>query len=129
MKIPINKDISTYKQDFWKGMSLREVLTVILLSVLNIGGVIIGVLILGIPVVAIIYIMLPLNALIGMIGFFPTKRLGMGLIEYLKTCWNVKFSETKIYESQEFTKEMDIRYFADSNPKDTSKKSEKRKGE
>lgn len=126
MRIPINKDISKYKQDLMKGLNLRQAITLVLLFLINIGGSLFLVMVLNIPPIAVIYLMLPIDACIGIIGFYDTKETGTGMFSYFKNLIDVKFSETKIYESQEFEKEMDIRYM--TNEKDqVSKKSKKKK--
>lgn len=88
----------------------RETISLGLLLLLNLGGVLSCLFLFEIPVLLGIYIILPLDVLVGLIGFFPAGRMGVGFIEIAKRNWRLRFTPTIQYASREFTRDKDIRY-------------------
>ncbi|MCP1111091.1 hypothetical protein M2145_002615 [Lachnospiraceae bacterium PF1-21] len=117
MKIEINRDFEQYKDDFFRGLNKRETISLGLLLVLNLGGVLSCLFLFEIPVLLGIYIILPLDVFVGLIGFFPARRMGVGFIEIAKRSWRLKFTPTIQYASREFSQEKDIRYEGLIEPK------------
>ncbi|MGF6991342.1 hypothetical protein M2150_002617 [Lachnospiraceae bacterium PM6-15] len=125
MKIEINRDFEQYKDDFFRGLNKRETISLGLLLFLNLGGVLSCLFLFDIPVLLGIYIILPLDILVGLIGFFPASRIGVGFIELAKRSWRLKFTPTIYYASREFTREKDIRYEGLTKQKRTKRWSRK----
>ena len=128
LKIPINKNIESYKKEAIAGLSWKEIFTIVLLLVINIGGMVILFFIARIPLIAAIFILFPLDFIVGIIGFFPTHKLDMSVREYIKKVWQSNYADTYYYESSEFSEDTDIRFIGAKEAALNSKKANKRKG-
>lgn len=100
MNRPINQDIENYKDDFWKGLTLRECLYGGI-AVLAGSGIIGGAYYFwGIPIAAAVYLAIPVVVPIGLNGFWKSKN-GMALMDYAIQLLKVKYSEPYVYRSGE----------------------------
>lgn len=110
LRIEINEDMETYKEDFFRGMNRNETIGMVLLLILNLGGVMVALFVLYIPVIIAIYVLLPADIMIGLIGFYPSKQTGKSFPEFIRLAWKLRKGSGMHYSSSEFTKEKDIRY-------------------
>lgn len=98
MKIPMNKDMEEFKEDFYKGLNLKE--TVLAVFIFLAG--------LGIFVWAYFFMGMSQNtsAFLTMVVTFPTgiavyrKKYGMSMMEYYFRIWDVKRHPLYLYETQ-----------------------------
>lgn len=99
MNKPINQDIENYKDDFWKGLSLRECMYgayALIAGTVVIGG---AYYLLGIPLIAAIYLAIPVVFPLGLTGFWKSKN-GMTLPNYIKRLIEIRFAQPYVYKSQ-----------------------------
>lgn len=99
MNKPINQDIENYKDDFWKGLSLRECMyggAALIAGIVVIGG---AYYLLGIPLIAAIYLAIPVVFPLGLTGFWKSKN-GMTLPNYIKRLLEIRYSQPYVYKSQ-----------------------------
>lgn len=95
MQTPINQDIDKYKDDFFKGLTMKETLW-------GAGGFLVGVLIIGllffgfnIPVELAVFIALPFIAIFGLNGFY--SKNGMSFIQLMLLKFKISKSSTLVY--------------------------------
>lgn len=98
MQIPVNKNIDDYKEDFFKGLTIRQ--TVTLTIALIAGVVIFGMLSWGLllPPGVSMYLAFPATFLIAAGGFLKVHGMDMGT--YLKKKRAVKKKRIYHYEPQ-----------------------------
>ncbi|MBA4698486.1 MAG: PrgI family protein [Ruminococcus sp.] len=105
MNIPINKNIEDYKEDVWKGMGKRGFISFIILCVGNLGGMVGMIFLAHINMIISLLLLFPFNAIVGIIGFFPVDKTGMGMKTYIRNIWRANFSPTLLYQTSEFQEE------------------------
>ncbi|MCD7819554.1 MAG: PrgI family protein [Lachnospiraceae bacterium] len=82
MQIPVNKDIDDYKDDFFKGMTLRQTTMCVLTLAVGIGCYFLCNSVLGLPQTVSLYLVFPAALPFAAAGFL--KIDGMPPLEYLK---------------------------------------------
>ncbi|MCD7957413.1 MAG: PrgI family protein [Lachnospiraceae bacterium] len=82
MQIPVNKDIDDYKDDFFKGMTLRQTTMCVLTLAVGIGCYFLCNSVLGLPQTISLYLVFPVALPFAAAGFL--KIDGMPPLEYLK---------------------------------------------
>ncbi|MCD7884276.1 MAG: PrgI family protein [Lachnospiraceae bacterium] len=82
MQIPVNKDIDDYKDDFFKGMTLRQTTMCVLTLAVGIGCYFLCNSVLGLPQTVSLYLVFPVALPFAAAGFL--KIDGMPPLEYLK---------------------------------------------
>lgn len=82
MQIPVNKDIDDYKDDFFKGMTLRQTTMCVLTLAVGIGCYFLCNSVLGLPQTVSLYLVFPAALPFAAVGFL--KIDGMPPLEYLK---------------------------------------------
>lgn len=99
MKIPMNKDMEEFKEDFYKGLNLKETALAVLLLFTGVGVFIWAYFFMGLSQNT--------SALITMVITFPLgvavyrKKYGMSMMEYFFCVWSVKKHPLYLYESRE----------------------------
>lgn len=95
MQTPINQDIDKYKDDFFKGLSMKE-------TIWGAGGFLVGAILIGfmyfylhIPVSIAVFIALPFIAILALNGFY-TKN-GMSFIQLMRLKFKIGNSKTLVY--------------------------------
>lgn len=81
MQIPVNKNFDTYKEDFWKGLTLSQTVCCILTLCIGTGGFLLFAF-LGLPAAVSLYLTFPLAFPAAAVGFL--KIGGLSLLTYLK---------------------------------------------
>ena len=120
MNIPINRNIEEYKQDAWKGLTAKEAIAILVILIVDVGGGLALFFLLHLNIILAIYLLMPINCLIGLLGFFPSDRLGMSMKDYIKMLWDVKWAPTLEYQTS-FSMADDIRYAKIKQDKDRKK--------
>lgn len=82
MKIPVNKNIDEYKDDFFKGLTLRQTAAAALTLAVGIGVFFVCDIILGIPQGIALYLAMPLAFVTGASGFL--EIYGMTPLQYIR---------------------------------------------
>lgn len=93
MQIPVNKNIDVYKDDFFRGLSMKETITAAAMILSGTAGFLFFYMYLGLPQTVAMYCMLPLPMAIGVAGFLRIR--GRSLPEYLKS--RRKIMDTPVY--------------------------------
>lgn len=98
MQIPVNKNIDSYKDDFFKGLSFRETLYSFLTLVMGTAAFFLCYLILKLPQTISLYIALPAAMPFAMAGFGKIHGLPIG--EYLKLKRQAKRKPEYVYKPE-----------------------------
>lgn len=114
----INQDVSAFKDDFFKGLSLRECLYGGGALAAGAGGILLLYFYFGMNINAAITLCMPVIGIIGLCGFY--QKNGMTLIEIIRSVIRLIRQKPFTYETGEFMDEMDLdngRNKAESNRK------------
>ena len=95
MKIPVNKNIDEYKDDFFKGLTLRQTVVAASTLAVGIGGFFLVHLIFGIPQSISLYIVMPLAFAVGASG--SLKIHGMSPYQYISK--KMRITREPLYRS------------------------------
>lgn len=95
MKIPVNKNIDEYKDDFFKGLTLRQTVAAASTLVVGIGGFFLVHLLFGIPQSISLYIVMPLAFAVGASGFLEIH--GMSPYQYISK--KIRITREPLYRS------------------------------
>lgn len=99
MQIQINKDFQEYKEDFWRGFSLKELLSIGIATGTCAGFIFLLYQFLHIPLTGAVYLSVPVAIPILMTGFY--RYQGMTLAELIRErIWQAR-TEILAYEAGE----------------------------
>ncbi len=93
----INQDVAGYKDDFFKGLTLRECIFGGTALGLGVGGMLILIFIYNFSINAAIMICIPLIAAVGLCGFY--EKNGMTLPQIVKAFIRIKKQKTLTYQT------------------------------
>ena len=102
MNTPINEDFDKYKDDFWKGLTLRETLWGGIALVVGASLMLFFTFYLKWDAFISTIIMMPFVTLIGFNGFY--NKNGMTLREYLKRKKKLIFGKTLVIKGEDIRK-------------------------
>lgn len=107
MNKEINQDIGGIKDDFYKGLSLREVIYGVAAFLTGAGGVVTMVFVYHINVNIAITVCIPILAAIGLCGFYSSN--GMTLPTIIKKAFRIRRQKPLTWCSRQAEKERDIK--------------------
>ncbi len=96
MQIPVNKNIDEYKDDFWKGLTLKQTAFSVMTVVVGAASFLFFYGILELPQSASLYLALPFAFPFAAAGFLRVN--GMSPAEYLRK--KKRYMETPLYRFQ-----------------------------
>ncbi len=102
MNKPINEDFDKYKEDFWKGLSMRETLWGGVALIVGASLMLFFILYLKWNTYVATGIMMPFVILIGLNGFF--NKNGMTLLVYLKRKIKIIFGKPLVLKGEDVRK-------------------------
>lgn len=70
MQIPVNKNLDQYQGDFFKGLTLRQTIYVVLTLAVGIASYLVFNVALGIPQTLSLYLVLPVSGAVAFAGFY-----------------------------------------------------------
>ncbi|MGF6990405.1 hypothetical protein M2150_001666 [Lachnospiraceae bacterium PM6-15] len=101
MNIRVNKDVTEYKNDLWKGLTLRQLVFGGVAVATAIGVVAGAYFLCYVPIDVAIYFGIPPAIIIALFGFIKVDD--MTLYEYVQEIWRIKWQEGLCYESEDYT--------------------------
>lgn len=110
----INQDVSAFKDDFFKGLSLRECLYGGGALAAGAGGILLLHFYFGININAAVTLCMPVIGIIGLCGFY--QKNGMTLIEIIRSVVRLMRQKSYTYETRKFMDE-EMEDFADAGNK------------
>lgn len=99
MNIPINKNIDNYKDDFFKGLTMRQSIYSIATLVVGAGAFFVSGTVAGLPQMVSIYITMLFAIPTAVVGFVEIH--GMTALEYIKKKKGAAGNQGYFYESEE----------------------------
>lgn len=108
MQIEINENIEEQKDDFWRGFTLKQTISMVALGIVVGGGSLILYFIYHVPIEVATYIILPIGAIIAIVGFWPANRAGFTFVEMMKARKRVRYQPILYYKGTEFIDGLDI---------------------
>lgn len=110
----INQDVSAFKDDFFKGLSLRECLYGGGALAAGADGILLLHFYFGININAAVTLCMPVIGIIGLCGFY--QKNGMTLIEIIRSVVRLMRQKPYTYETRKFMDE-EMEDFADAGNK------------
>lgn len=125
LTIEINKDIEEFKDDFAKGLSLRECVYVVATVIAGAGTYLLSNKGAGIPSNISVYMTLAACAPVALCGFY--KKNGMYFAEIIKRYIKVAFARPSVYQTDYLEKAKELKQLEKSKEKKRVKGRKKEK--
>lgn len=116
----INPDVAAFKDDFFKGLSLRECVFGGIALLAGAGGILLLHFYLGVGINTAITLCMPVIGIIGLCGFY--QKNGMTLVQLVRSSIRLIFKKPYVYETCTTNEQSEMEDLNDGSKRSTKRR-------
>ena len=120
----INPDVAAFKDDFFKGLSLRECVFGGIALLAGAGGILLLHFYFGVGINTAITLCMPLIGIIGLCGFY--QKNGMTLVQLVRSSIRLIFQKPYVYETSTINERSEMEDLNDGSKRSTKRRKQRR---
>ena len=124
MKKTINPDVAAFKDDFFKGLSLRECVFGGIALLAGAGGILLLHFYFGVGINTAITLCMPVIGIIGLCGFY--QKNGMTLVQLVRSSIRLIFQKPYVYETSTINERSEMEDLNDGSKRSTKRRKQRR---
>ncbi len=116
----INPDVAAFKDDFFKGLSLRECVFGGIALLAGAGGILLQHFYFGVGINTAITLCMPVIGIIGLCGFY--QKNGMTLVQLVRSSIRLIFQKPYVYETSTINERSEMEGLNDGSKRSTKRR-------
>ena len=120
----INPDVAAFKDDFFKGLSLRECVFGGIALLAGAGGILLLHFYFGVGINTAITLCMPVIGIIGLCGFY--QKNGMTLVQLVRSSIRLIFQKPYVYETSTINERSEMEGLNDGSKRSTKRRKQRR---
>ena len=116
----INPDVAAFKDDFFKGLSLRECVFGGIALLAGAGGILLLHFYFGVGINTAITLCMPVIGIIGLCGFY--QKNGMTLVQLVRSSIRLIFQKPYVYETSTINERSEMEGLYDGSKRSTKRR-------
>lgn len=120
----INPDVAAFKDDFFKGLSLRERVFGGIALLAGAGGILLLHFYFGVGINTAITLCMPVIGIIGLCGFY--QKNGMTLVQLVRSSIRLIFQKPYVYETSTINERSEMEGLNDGSKRSTKRRKQRR---
>lgn len=116
----INPDVAAFKDDFFKGLSLRECVFGGIALLAGAGGILLLHFYFGVRINTAITLCMPVIGIIGLCGFY--QKNGMTLVQLVRSSIRLIFQKPYVYETSTINERSEMEGLNDGSKRSTKRR-------
>jgi hypothetical protein len=120
----INPDVAAFKDDFFKGLSLRECVFGGIALLAGAGGILLLHFYFGVGINTAITLCMPVIGIIGLCGFY--QKNGMTLVQLVRSSIRLIFQKPYVYETSTINERSEMEDLNDGSKRSTKRRKQRR---
>ena len=116
----INPDVAAFKDDFFKGLSLRECVFGGIALLAGVGGILLLHFYFGVGINTAITLCMPVIGIIGLCGFY--QKNGMTLVQLVRSSIRLIFQKPYVYETSTINERSEMEGLNDGSKRSTKRR-------
>ena len=120
----INPDVAAFKDDFFKGLSLRECVFCGIALLAGAGGILLLHFYFGVGINTAITLCMPVIGIIGLCGFY--QKNGMTLVQLVRSSIRLIFQKPYVYETSTINERSEMEGLNDGSKRSTKRRKQRR---
>lgn len=120
----INPDVAAFKDDFFKGLSLRECVFGGIALLAGAGGILLLHFYFGVGINTAITLCMPVIGIIGLCGFY--QKNGMTLVQLVRSSIRLIFQKPYVYETSAINERSEMEGLNDGSKRSTKRRKQRR---
>ena len=120
----INPDVAAFKDDFFKGLSLRECVFGGIALLAGAGGILLLHFYFGVGINTAITLCMPVIGIIGLCGFY--QKNGMTLVQLVRSSIRLIFQKPYVYETSTINERSEMEGLNDGSKRSTKRRKQSR---
>ena len=120
----INPDVAAFKDDFFKGLSLRECVFGGSALLVGVGGILLLHFYFGVGINTAITLCMPVIGIIGLCGFY--QKNGMTLVQLVRSSIRLIFQKPYVYETSTINERSEMEGLNDGSKRSTKRRKQRR---
>ena len=116
----INPDVAAFKDDFFKGLSLRECVFGGIALLAGAGGILLLHFYFGVGINTAITLCMPVIGIIGLCGFY--QKNGMTLVQLVRSSIRLIFQKPYVYETSTINERSEMEGLNDGSKRSTKRR-------
>lgn len=120
----INPDVAAFKDDFFKGLSLRECVFGGIALLAGAGGILLLHFYFGVGINTAITLCMPVIGIIGLCGFY--QKNGMTLVQLVRSSIRLIYQKPYVYETSTINERSEMEGLNDGSKRSTKRRKQRR---
>ena len=120
----LNPDVAAFKDDFFKGLSLRECVFGGIALLAGAGGILLLHFYFGVGINTAITLCMPVIGIIGLCGFY--QKNGMTLVQLVRSSIRLIFQKPYVYETSTINERSEMEGLNDGSKRSTKRRKQRR---